>query len=88
MEKTQNRTLYEQILKTREATAGDDIQNFDKVADMLTEAIHTAKAIHASDILIGKLNTALNMIRNAKCYGDRLPVDNILCNLINSGMVT
>ena len=75
--------LYRKVSMARESCAGCCPKNKRTVARLITEAKETAAEFCASASIMNKLDSALAAMKKAKTYKDRLPIDNLLCELLN-----
>jgi hypothetical protein len=76
------------ILDARESCAGSNYtqNNEHGVADKIDAAIQYATTLKIPDThpLMVKLKKALEDMKNVECYGDRLPIDQSLCEILNA----
>jgi len=86
MEKYQKRVLYSMIWKARENCAGSNVSETEIVIKNILDAKDYAEQFKAGDIIIGKLMKALEIMRTVIQYKDRLPADNILCEILNTDL--
>jgi len=83
MTEYKNRVLYAMIWKAREHCAGSEVREQVQVIKEIFDAKTYAEEMKVGDIIIGKLMKALEIMRNANNYIDRLPADDILCDILN-----
>ena len=83
MQAYKKRVLYAKIWKAREHCAGSDVRDHETVEKEILDAKDYAEQFKAGDIIIGKLMKALEIMRTANNYYQRLPADDILCDILN-----
>jgi hypothetical protein len=84
MDRLDEKALYRKIWVAREHCAGSNVAITDHVIADILDAKNYAEHVGAGETIIGKLQKALEIMRTAKSYGDRLPADEILCHILNN----
>lgn len=87
MEKYYQEILYASIWRVREMCAGSRIQPLETVIKKTENTLDYARTHNAPEVIIGKLNKVLNLLRTAKHYKDRLEPDQILCAILNKDLI-
>jgi hypothetical protein len=80
------RVLYSMVWKAREHCAGSDVAEAGIVLKELLDTKSYAERNEAGDIIIGKLLKAIEIMRTATQYKDRLPADDLLCEILNTDL--
>ena len=76
--------FYKKVFEIREATAGTQkILPFVNLIDRIDNAMEYAVKNNASSQWVDMLRRAQQILKKATKYEDRLPADNILCELLN-----
>jgi hypothetical protein len=86
MNEYQKRVLYSMIWKARENCAGSSLAETGIVLKNILDAKAYAEQNQAGNTIIGKLMKALEIMRTANSFYDRLPADNILCEILNKDL--
>jgi hypothetical protein len=75
--------LYAKVSKARESCAGSKVADLPVVLRNIQDALNYAVANQAEQSVIMKLNQALSQVKNASVWEDRLPADDLLCDIMN-----
>lgn len=78
------RVLYSKVQKARESCAGDSVKGKGEVMKLITDALNFAIEWGVEQAVLDKLAVAYSGMSTVSEYKDRLPVDQILCSLLNN----
>jgi hypothetical protein len=84
MDIVEERIFYGKVSKARESIAGSNIQKEHVTIEYIQDAINYGTKISIPEEYMTKITQALGIMKNAKEYGDRLPADNLLCEILNT----
>lgn len=84
--KKDRKKLYEFIWDARESCCGSSVKDKDILINKLTVALLEAHELQIDNNVLDKLREARKIILKSRNYYDRLPADDILCEILNEEM--
>lgn len=81
--RTTKELLYEKVSSAREACGGDCPLKKHALLKKVDGAIAFAQKVNAEFNILNKLSEARRIIAKSKTYAERLPADQLLCEILN-----
>jgi len=75
--------LYNKVSNAREHCCGCSVQDKTYLLKDVADALNYAYFVNAPQTLINKLIEAKRLIRKSKAFHERLPADELLCEVLN-----
>jgi hypothetical protein len=75
---------HEQLHTVREHCGGDSMRELDVVRKELRELIEKGHQLNIDRTVLTRTTHVLNALDNAETFRDRLAVDEVLCDILNS----